>query len=57
MIIFSRDRDLVSLFFVSDSVWDSRDWNLSVKSLRSSVVFGGTAPAPLVLPYAFRTST
>ena len=37
---FVRDRDLVRSFFVSASVWDSRNGNFSVKSLRSSAVFG-----------------
>ena len=29
------------IVFVSASVWDSRNWNFSVKSVRSSAVFGG----------------
>ena len=33
-------------FFVSASVWDARNWNFSVKSLRSIVVFGGGSNAP-----------
>ena len=34
------------VFFVSASVWDSRNWNFSVKSIRSSAVFGGRLQRP-----------
>ena len=36
----------VRSFFVSASVSDARDWNFSVKSLRSSAVFGGRLQRP-----------
>ena len=35
-----------SFFSVSASVWDARNWNFSVKSLRSSAVFGGRLQRP-----------
>ena len=34
------------VFFVSASVRDSRNWNFSVKPLRSSAVFGGRLKRP-----------
>ena len=39
--LFWENRDLVRSLFVSASVWDSRNWNFSAKSLRSIAVFGG----------------
>ena len=44
------------VFFVSASVWDARNWNFSVKSLRSSAVFGGRLqrPSPCLIRSALR---
>ena len=42
------------VIFVWASVWDSRNWNFSVKLLRTSAVFGGRLQRPS--PYLVRSA-
>ena len=47
MVLFFEGTGIWSQgFFSSQPQWDSRNWNFSVKSLRSSVVFGGRLQRP-----------
>ena len=47
MILFFEGTGIwLGVFLVSASVWDSRNWNFYVKSLRSSAVFGGRLQRP-----------
>ena len=46
ILVFEGTRIWSGVFFVSASVWDSRNWNFSVKSICSSAVFGGRLQRP-----------
>ena len=46
IIVFEGTGIWSGVFLVSTSVWDSRNWNFLVNSLRSSAVFGGRLQRP-----------